>query len=153
MIGYYLSSNNAALGGRGPAAFAAGALPWRGWPGVCGSVAALGGRLVGLCRPCGAWSPALLGLEDFAPGENHVRAADRRRWHLVCHVPVGGVVMGHLHASSAGLGRRTSAAAFVSSLRRPLSRHSALAWRLVPGENHVRCSDWRRWRLARHGPS
>ena len=55
-------------------------------------------------------------MEGCAPGENHVRAADRRRWRLTRHVSVGGVVMGHIHTSSAGLGHRISAAAFGSAL-------------------------------------
>jgi len=48
-------------------------------------------------------APTGLGMEIFAPGENHVRAADRRRWRLVRHVPVGGVAMDTSYASSAGL--------------------------------------------------
>ena len=51
--------------------------------------------------PCSRSPPRVCPLWPWhggfcAPGENHVRAADRRRWRLVRHVPVGGVVLGHL---------------------------------------------------------
>ena len=64
-----------------------GALPRRHRPpgareagGLCPRRRPTGGFGPGLRRPCGAWMPTRHGLEVLAPGENHVRAADRRRW-------------------------------------------------------------------------
>ena len=67
---------------------------------------------------------------------------DRPRWRLVCHVPAGGVVTGHLHAPlpaqpddpSSLIGVFLGMAAV---LHVQLSAALGMGW--IPGENHVQC--------------
>jgi len=110
----------------------------------------------GLRPGVSASASADLGMDVCLPGENHVHAADWRRWRLANHVPVGGVVMGHFHASSAASHLWPGPLSASASLPPPLGLPRAVGtfalatvtairafdqWcgGLFPGENHVRC--------------